>query len=257
MVKAFLFCVIFFFSFSPSLFAHFGMVIPSASTVWEKKDARISIGLAFAHPMELRGMALVKPASFRVFAGGAETDLTPSLKTAKFLGEQAWVIDYALARPGAHQFVMEPEPYWEAAEDCFIIHYTKTVVAAFGGEEGWDIPLGLRAEIVPLTRPFAIYAGSVFQGRVLLDGKPAPGAEVEVEFYNREKKYEAPNGYFVTQVVKADDNGVFTYCAPFAGWWGFAALSRAPETRERAGEAKPVELGAVLWVEFSDPLVKR
>ncbi len=257
MAKAFLFFVIFFFSFSPALFAHFGMIIPSASTAWGKKDARVSLGLAFAHPMELRGMALAKPASFRVFADGVETDLTSLLKSAKFLGEQAWTMEYVLTRPGAHQFVMEPVPYWEAAEDCFIIHYTKTVVAAFGGEEGWDAPLGLRAEIVPLTRPFAIYAGNVFQGRVLLDGKPVPGAEVEVEFYNREKKYEAPNGYFITQVVKADDSGVFSYCAPFAGWWGFAALSEAAETMDHAGEAKPVELGAVLWVEFSDPLVKK
>ena len=35
-------------------------------------------------------------------------------------------------------FYMEPKPYWEPAEDCFIIHYTKTVVTAFGDDEGWD-----------------------------------------------------------------------------------------------------------------------
>ena len=40
-------------------------------------------------------------------------------------------------------------------------------------------------EIIPLTRPFANYSGNIFQGRVLLDGKPVPGAEVEVEYYNR------------------------------------------------------------------------
>jgi hypothetical protein len=26
------------------------------------------------------------------------------------------------------KFYMEPEPYWEQAEDSFTIHYTKTVV---------------------------------------------------------------------------------------------------------------------------------
>jgi hypothetical protein len=31
----------------------------------------------------------------------------------------------------------------------------------------------------------------------------------------------------ITQVVKADANGVFTYGVPFAGWWGFAALNTA------------------------------
>jgi cobalt/nickel transport protein len=32
---------------------------------------------------------------------------------------------------------VEPEPYWEAAENAFIIHYTKAVVTAFGDDEGW------------------------------------------------------------------------------------------------------------------------
>lgn len=27
---------------------------------------------------------------------------------------------------------MEPQPYWEPTEDCYIIHYTKAVVTAFG-----------------------------------------------------------------------------------------------------------------------------
>lgn len=43
---------------------------------------------------------------------------------------------------------------------------------------------------------------------MLLNGKPVPGADVEVELYNKDKKYEAPNEYMVTQVVKADANGV-------------------------------------------------
>ena len=34
--------------------AHFGMVIPSTGTVTEKKDANVSLDLAFAHPMEGR-----------------------------------------------------------------------------------------------------------------------------------------------------------------------------------------------------------
>lgn len=142
------------------------------------------------------------------------------------------------------------------AEDCYIVHYTKAYVAAFGEEEGWDEPAGLKTEIVPLTRPFGNYAGNVFQGQVLLNGKPVPGADVEVELYNKDKKYEAPNEYMVTQVVKADANGVFTYAVPFAGWWGFAALNTADEKLDHDGTPKNVELGAVLWAEFVDPVKK-
>ena len=106
---------------------------------------------------------------------------------------------------------MDPEPYWEPAEDAFIVHYTKVVVPAFGDEEGWDKEVGQKIEIVPLTRPFGLYAGNVFQGIVMLDGKSMPYAEVEIEFYNRDEKAEAPTEYMVTQAVKTDRNGVFTY----------------------------------------------
>jgi cobalt/nickel transport protein len=130
------------------------------------------------------------------------------------------------------------------------------VVAAFGEEEGWSEPLGLKTEIVPLTRPFGNYAGNVFQGQVLLDGRPVAGADVEVEFYNAQGKYEAPDGYMVTQVVKTDAGGVFTYGVPFAGWWGFAALNTAEEKMDHQGKPKDVELGAVLWTQFVDPARK-
>jgi cobalt/nickel transport protein len=50
----------------------------------------------------------------------------------------------------------------------------------------------------------------------------------------------------VTQVVKADGNGVFTYGRSQGGWWGFAALN----TDERKIEGKDVEIGAVIWVRF-------
>lgn len=231
--------------------AHFGVLIPSASTVTLPARS-VELTVAFAHPFEMNGMDMAKPQEFGVVAGGKKTDLLASLTPTKFLGKSAWKAAYAFARPGVASFYVVPQPYYEPAEGTFIQHITKTCVAAFGEEDGWDEPLGLRTEIVPLTRPFAGYAGSVFQGRVLVEGKPVPGAKVEVELYNRDKKYHAPNEYFVTQVVKADDNGVFTFACPRAGWWGFAALTEAKETLARDGEQKPVELGAVLWIELQD-----
>lgn len=56
--------------------------------------------------------------------------------------------------------------------------------------------------------------------------------------------------------MKADANGVFTYAVPFAGWWGFAALNTADEKLDHDGTPKNVELGAVLWAEFVDPVKK-
>jgi len=230
--------------------AHFGMLIPSDAMVMADEARTVALALSFSHPFERVGMDLVKPKAFTVTVNGRTQDLSSALKPAEVMGHSAYRLDFKIERPGAYIFAMEPVPYWEPAEDCFIIHYTKTVVAAFGDDEGWDAELGLKTEIVPLSKPFGLYAGNVFQGIVKLDGKPVPYAEVEVEYYNSDGKAQAPSGYMVTQTIKADGNGVFTYCAPKNGWWGFAALNGADFKIKHDGVDKDVELGAVLWVHF-------
>ncbi|NMC48071.1 MAG: DUF4198 domain-containing protein [Desulfovibrio sp.] len=252
--KALLCGVVLVFVFAQAAWAHFGMVIPSADAVMDKGKDAVTLTVAFVHPMEGEGMDMAMPMEFGMSDGEAKTDLKAGLKEAKVMGHKAWQASQALKKPGVYSFYVVPEPYWEPAEDCFIQHFTKVVVPAFGEEEGWEKPLGLKTEIVPLTRPFGNYAGNVFQGKVLLDGKPAAGCPVEVEFYNKDGKYKAPNDYMVTQVVMADDAGVFTFAVPWAGWWGFAALNTASEKMAHDGQDKDVELGAVLWTSFVDPV---
>lgn len=227
-------------------FAHFGMTIPAdpAATMTKKKT---QVDFSFSHPCAGQGMTLVRPAKAGVMYNGKITDLLPSLKQSKVMDHKAWSVDYTFKRPGVYTFFMEPKAYWEPAEDCSIIHYTKVSVPAFGGDEGWDEPVGLKTEIVPMLRPFGNFAGNTFVGLVLVDGKPVPGAEVEVELYNQ-GRFATPTDYHETQVVKADERGVFTFACPQAGWWGFAALTEADFTIDNPeGKAKPVELGAVFW----------
>lgn len=238
--------------FSNTALAHFGMLIPSDAMVMQTDDRTIALQLSFSHPMEMVGMDMVEPKAFGVLANGKQSDLIGSLTQTKVMDRSAWKSDYKIKRPGIYSFFMEPQPYWEPAEDCYIIHYTKTVVAAFGDDEGWDAEIGLKTEIVPLSKPFGLYAGNVFQGIVKLDGKAVPFAEVEIEYYNQAKKAVAPTEYMVTQAVKADANGVFTYAAPRSGWWGFSALNSADYKLANNGEDKDVELGAVLWVYFDE-----
>jgi cobalt/nickel transport protein len=230
--------------------SHFGMVIPSDSMVMQQDSHTLKITLSFAHPFEMQGLELARPKSFAVVSGGKTDNLLGALEKTEVMAHTAWRASYAVSRPGVYVFYMEPDPYWEPAEDSFIIHYTKTVVAAFGDDEGWDAEIGLKTEIIPLSKPFGLYAGNVFQGIVKLDGKPVPFAEVEVEYYNVAKKVTAPTAYMITQTIKADSNGVFTYAAPAAGWWGFAALNQADFKLSHDGQPKNVELGAVIWVEF-------
>jgi len=233
--------------------AHFGMLIPSRSMINADDEKDLSLELLFWHPFEGQGMDLAKPKQFSLFQDGARRDLSASLTPARQDGFAIWNAAYRVERPGLLAFVMEPEPYWEPEEKRFIVHITKTYVAAFGEGEGWDRPLGLATEIVPLCAPYGLYTGNVFQGQVLVNGKPAPDATVEVEMYSGPgKKGEAPGNLMITQTVKADPNGIFTYAAPKAGWWGFSALSKAPYTLPKDGWQRPVELGGVLWVRFYD-----
>ncbi len=236
--------------FAASAYAHFGMVIPTDSMIMQDDDKTIHSRVSFSHPFERVGMELVKPKKYGVIANGKPHDLLSTLKKTKIMGHTAWTADYHVKRPGVYMFHVEPKPYWEPAEDCFIVHYTKTVVTAFGDDEGWDEEIGLKTEIIPLSKPFGLYAGNIFQGIVKLNGKPVPYAEVEVEFYNEGSPRQAPTDYMVTQTIKADQNGVFSYAAPGAGWWGFAALNTADFKLVHDGQEKDVEIGAVIWVKF-------
>jgi len=232
--------------------AHFGMLIPSKATVSQGDPKTLDLMLSFSHPFEMHGMDMAKPKAFGVVAGGSREDLLATLKPTKVMGKAAWSSQYTIKKPGIYIFYVEPEPYWEPAEDSFIVHYAKVVVPAFGEEEGWDKEVGLKTEIVPLARPYGLYAGNVFQGIVKVDGKAVPYAEVEIEYYNQEEKAEAPTEYMVTQAVKADRNGVFTFAVPKPGWWGFAGLNTADFKLKRDGKDKSVELGAIIWVYFHD-----
>lgn len=237
--------------FAGTATAHFGMVVPSDSMVMMRDNRTVHLQVSFSHPFELIGMDMEKPQKFGILADGKIRDLLPDLEETTVMGRNAWQTGYRIRRPGAYIFFLEPTPYWEPAEDLYIVHYTKTVVAAFGRDEGWDAELGLKTEIVPLSKPFGLYAGNVFQGIVKLDGKPVPYAKVEVEYYNEDGKAKAPTEYMIAQSLKADADGVFTYAAPVPGWWGFAALNEADFTIPRDGEEKNVEIGAVIWVKFT------
>lgn len=239
---------------SPAL-AHFGMIIPSEATLMTNQKAdNLKLTVAFAHPFAGQGMDLPKPHEFFVVRNDRKLDLLENLKPVKLMGAEAFSASYVVDRPGVYQFAMIPRPYFESAEQSFIIHYTKTIIGAFGGEHGWNAPLNLPMEIVPLSRPFGNYAGNIFTGLVLRQGKPLANSIVEVEYYNNPKTHREPNAYFETQTLLTDDNGIFSFGIPWAGWWGFAALSDADYRIDRDGKEYDVELGGVIWVNFAKPL---
>ncbi|WP_373499789.1 DUF4198 domain-containing protein [Desulfococcus sp.] len=242
--------------------AHFGTIVPSDDIVTQDDVKTLTIAVKFIHPLEQHYMEMVQPKQFGVMHGDKKTDLLGTLKEAKGGSPDQtskftfWTADYPIKRPGDYTFFVEPTPYWEPAEDLYIVHYTKVCVNALGLEEGWDAPVGMETEIIPMTRPYGLWTGNLFTGRVLLKGKPVPHAEVEIEYLNASPGNISvvipPADPYVTQVVKADVDGVFSYAMPKAGWWGFSALNEADWTIDHEGQKKNVEIGAVYWVHTRD-----
>ena len=236
--------------------AHFQQILPQTDVLPD--GGVVTINMVFTHPVDMGPvMAMDRPAAMGVLAGGTVTDLDPALAEAPRDGMMAWQVQHDLAEPGAAVFFVTPQPYWEPGEGKFIVHHSKVIVDSYASGEGWDAMVGLPVEIAPLTRPTGLWAGNAFRGVVMQGDTPVPFAEIEVEFVN-DGSITPPNDAFVTQVIKADATGAFSYTMPFAGWWGFAALLEddTPMTAPDGTEV-PVEIGGLIWVHATDPATAR
>lgn len=235
--------------------AHFQTIIPDADVLPE--GGTVTVDLVFTHPVE-DGPAMPMPAPrrFGMARDGETVDLLATLEPAAVDGVPAWTAEIELTEPGAAVLFVEPAPYWEPAEGRYIVHYAKVVVDSWASGEGWDTLIGLPVEIEPLTRPNGLWTGNLFRGIVRAEGEPVPFAEIEVAFLN-EGRIALPDDAFGSQVVKADGQGVFAYAMPFAGWWGFAALTEAAGAMEAPdGTPAPVETGGLIWVHATDPQLR-
>ncbi len=222
--------------------AHFLTFLPSTDNISDKKNTKVDFDISFIHPFEQTGMTMEQP---KLFVNSLNKSLP--LVESKKLDHKSWISSYDIKTPAVYKFFVQPQPYFEPAEEKFISHVPKVIISSFGLEDGWDEPVGLKYEIVPLTKPFALYSGNLFQGKVLHNGKPASNVEVEVELYN-EFGLKAPTDAHITQVVKTDDNGVFSFVMNHKGWWGFAALIEEGELKHSDGKMYKIENGALMWL---------
>ncbi|RRJ83030.1 DUF4198 domain-containing protein [Aestuariirhabdus litorea] len=235
---------------SGSALAHFQTLIPSTDIVERPDQRELQLDLRFTHPMSQGpAMEMAEPERFGVLTDTGPEDLLPSLEPYQVDGQRAFRSRYAIRRPGDHLFYLQPAPYWEPAEGVMIVHYTKVLVDAYAGEPGWEQAVGFPVEIEPLVAPYGLWQGNLFTGVVRKNGQPVPFARVEVEWLN-DGSLPPPPDPLVTQQLRADANGTFSYSMPFAGWWGFAALIEADRPLPGPdGQPVGVEEGGVIWVQ--------
>jgi len=232
--------------------AHFNMLLPDKASV--KKDEAVTLTYQWGHPFEHQLFDAPAPEKLTVLApDGKATDLTKSLeKTTVAAAEGKKVTAYQLKftpdQRGDFVFVLQTPPIWMEADEEFF-EDTVTVVLHVQAQKGWDAAAADTVQLVPLTRPYGLQAGMVFQARVVGPesiGKAA-GALVEVERYNPAPPKELPPDEQVTRAVKTDPNGIATCTLTEPGWWSVTAY-RDGGTREREGKKYPVRQRATLWV---------
>jgi len=248
---------------SLSASAHFQMIY--TPELLRDKGGDISLKMPFTHPAASgHVMELDKPQSFYMIKKDKKTDLIDKISEIQWQSAvdkgHAYQADVKLRGLGDYVFIAKPAPYYEEEEGFYIQQITKTIVNVGGLPTDWNKDFGLAAEIVPLTKPYAIYEGGIFTGVVKSRGQAVPFAEIEVEFVNykpdmQQNRFETtpimevPSDVFITQTIYADANGTFNFVLPKAGQWGFAALDVG---EDKTYQDKALSQDAVIWVQATE-----
>jgi cobalt/nickel transport protein len=245
--------------------AHYHILLPDKPSVG--RDAAVEFTLRFGHPFEHQMFPTQKPKSVTVTMPDGQTmDLSAKLEAFGEPVGSRW--KYTPAQRGDHVVFVCCEPVWMNEEKEFLDDCVK-VVLHVQTQKGWDAVVGEGMELIPLTRPYGLRAGTVFQ--VSVRGKanrtlpsrngvtvypsserqPLADTLVEVERYNPTPPKELPPDEHITRTVKTDPNGVATVTLPETGWWAITAI-RDGGTRLHDGKAYPVKVRSTLWVPVDD-----
>lgn len=232
------------------LSAHFMVMLPKSDEV-NKQNESLRFDIALMHTFEMNYMNIKKPISLGYFLNSKKYDLLKYAKAKKFGGKDGYTLDFRFEREGLFNFFVEPDYYFEPSEGVFLKHYTKVMIQALGISDDYNKPIGLKAEIIPLVRPFGLLTGNIFKGKVLFNGKAVPASEVEISYYNENGAKSLSKNASI-QGVLSDDLGEFIIGLPKAGWWVITALIPNDEKIKYKGKEYEVELGATILIKVYD-----
>ena len=229
--------------------AHFNMLLPEKASA--KRGEAVTIVYQWGHPFEHQLFDAPSPESLSVRTPENKfVDLTKAWQKTTLPASDKKVTAYRLAftpeQRGDFVFVLKTPAIW-MEEDQEFLQDTVKVVLHVQAQKNWDAANGNGLDIVPLTRPYGLQAGMVFQARAMVDGKALADALVEIERYNAAPPKELPPDEHITRTAKTDPNGVATCTLPEAGWWCITAQRNGGE-RERNGKKFPVKQRVTFWV---------
>lgn len=233
--------------------AHFHMLLVDRSSV--KTGEKVSITYKFGHPYEAELLDAEKPAKAQVFSpDGTPIDVLPSL-TRVTVGEKDKkpISGYTCAiepkERGDYTVLFESPAIWMEEEQYFV-QDTVRVNIHVQADKGWRFrhPDTANFVFIPLTRPYGLRPGTVFQARLAYSVQI-----IELEKYNVEAPKELPPEEFRTHSFSTDDRGVATCTLPEKGWWILSSKQAPvamslPEAKEREGKKYRLYRRATLCV---------
>ena len=244
--------------FAGSAAAHFNMVLPPTASA--KKGETLIFTYQWGHPFEHQLFDAPQPQSLIVLApDGKKTDLTEHLRrsTRKTGSKEATVYELAFTpqQRGDYVFMLNT-PLIRMDEDEEFLQDTVKVVLHVQAQKDWDAELGDDFQLTPLTRPYGLQPGMVFQAVLRGEGStrsPLARSLVEVERYNAAPPAKLPADEHITRTVKTDPTGVATTTLTEPGWWCLTA-SRPRGTRMHEGKPYRVRQRCTLWVYVDEPI---
>jgi cobalt/nickel transport protein len=237
---------------APAAWGHYNMLLPDKHSV--KKGETVTFTYQFGHPFEHELFDAPEPIFLSVrMPDGKGVDLLKSIEKTTLPGAggkkvAAYRFRFTPEQRGDYIFLLRTPAIW-MEEDKEFVEDTVTVwlhVQAQRSREG----VGYLNAITPLTQPYGLRPGMVFQAELggLKRSQEAPQPPpVEIERYNPTPPKELPPEEYITRMVRADPNGVFTFTLTEPGWWGMTGQWQS-DKKEHKGETYPVRRRATFWV---------
>ena len=255
--------------FAATASAHFNMLLPPTASA--RKGEALTLTYQWGHPFEHQLFDAPQPQSLIVLApDGKKTELTDKLeKTTRKTADKevtAYQHRFTPEQRGDYVFVLQTPPIW-MEEDGEFLQDTVKVVLHVQAQHRWDAASREDFEFVPLTRPYGLRPGMVFQAQIRVavevravdptraggdyksqnPVKPLAGSLVEVERYNVKPPRKLPPDEHITRTVKTDPNGVATTSLDEPGWWALT-VGQVNGTRMRDGKPYRLRRRSTLWV---------
>ncbi len=257
--------------------AHYHILLPDKHSV--KKDESVTLLYRWGHPFEHQLFAAPPPQSLLVIApDGKVANLTKQLEKIKqATPDNKEVVAYRLKftpnQRGDYTFCLVAAPVFLKEDNVIVMDVAKAVLHV-QAQKNWDADavqggigkLWMGLWMRPLTRPYGLQPGTVFQTQLLsstVSGfdtgekskgpTPLAGALVEVERFNPAPPKQLPADEHITRTLKTDPNGVATCTLQSPGWWAITGQIDGGVSKHN-GKDYPVRYRTTFWVHVDEKI---